>query len=67
MCSVNTFFLQIVLQYRSDIMKQIKEKQLEKIKEKQRRYEEGVALKIEEAQRDRYIKEIMKKKVEELR
>jgi hypothetical protein len=48
-------------------VKQIKEKQLEKIKEKQRRYEEGVALKIEEVQRDRYIKEAMKKKVEELR
>lgn len=67
-CSVNnTFFLQVVEKYRSDIMKQIKEKQLEKIKEKQRRYEEGVALKIEEVQRERYIKEVMKKKVEELR
>ena len=69
MYSVNNsfFFLQIVEQYRSDIMKQIKEKQLEKFKEKQRRYEEGVALKIEEVQRERYIKEAMKKKVEELR
>jgi len=63
----NSFCLQIVEQYRSDIMKQIKEKQLEKIKEKQRRHEEGVALKIEEVQRERYIKEVMKKKVEELR
>jgi len=63
----NSFCLQRVEQYHSDIVKQIKEKQLEKIKEKQRRYEEGVALKIEEVQRERYIKEVMKKKVEELR
>jgi hypothetical protein len=48
-------------------MKQIKEKQHEKIKDKQRRYEEDVALKIEEMQRERYIREAMKKKVEELR
>ena len=61
------FVVQTVEQYRADIMKQIKEKQLAKIKEKQRIYEEGVALKIEEVQRERYIKEVMKKKVEELR
>jgi hypothetical protein len=48
-------------------MKQINEKQHEKIKEKQSRYEEGVALKMDEVQRERYIKEVMKKKVEELR
>lgn len=61
------FVVQTVEQYRADIMKQIKEKQLAKIKEKQRIYEEGVALKIKEVQRERYIKEVMKKKVEELR
>jgi hypothetical protein len=48
-------------------MRQIKEKQSEKIKEKQSRYEEGVALKMKEVQRERYIKQVMKKKVEELR
>jgi hypothetical protein len=48
-------------------MKQINEKEHERVKEKQSKYEEGLALKMEEVKRERYIKEAMQKKVEELR
>ncbi|XP_069687390.1 cilia- and flagella-associated protein 45-like isoform X2 [Periplaneta americana] len=57
----------ILAQYRSDIMKQINEKERERILEKQNKFEEGVALKMEEVKRERYMKEVMRKKVNELR
>jgi hypothetical protein len=48
-------------------MKQINEKEHERIKEKQSKYEEGLVLKMEEVRRERCIKDAMKRKVEELR
>jgi hypothetical protein len=48
-------------------MKQINEKEHERIKGKQSKYEERLALEMEEVRRERYINEVMKKKVEELR
>jgi hypothetical protein len=54
-------------QYRSDIMKQINEKEHERIKEKKSKFEEGVALKMEEVRRQGHMKDTIKKKLEELR
>jgi hypothetical protein len=48
-------------------MKQINEKEHEIIKEKQSKFEERNAIKMEEVQRQGYIKEVMMKKLEELR
>lgn len=59
--------LQITQQYRSDIIKQINEKEHERIKKKQSKFEEEVALKMEELQRQGNMKDAIKKKIEELR
>ncbi|XP_021935545.1 cilia- and flagella-associated protein 45-like isoform X2 [Zootermopsis nevadensis] len=57
----------ITQQYRSDIIKQINEKEHERIKKKQSKFEEEVALKMEELQRQGNMKDAIKKKIEELR
>nr|CAD7431450.1 unnamed protein product [Timema monikensis] len=53
--------------YRSAILKQINEKERERIKCRQELFEEGLVKKREEQLREKHMREIMNKKIDELR
>ncbi|KAK6641169.1 hypothetical protein RUM44_012878 [Polyplax serrata] len=53
--------------YREQILKQINQKEKERIEERQEKFQEGVALKAEEAKRKHDIKQILDKKLENIR
>ncbi|PSN55986.1 hypothetical protein C0J52_02150 [Blattella germanica] len=59
--------LQILEVYRSDIMKQINEKERERINERQKIFEEGVALRTEQKDRERHMNNVLEKKIRGLR
>ena len=48
-------------------MKQVNEKERERIKERKNKYEEGVVLKTKMESRERHMKNVLKKKVNDLR
>lgn len=53
--------------YREQILKQINEKEKERIEERQEKFAEGLALKAEEAKRQSEIRQILEKKIEQLK
>ncbi|CAG2062473.1 unnamed protein product, partial [Timema podura] len=52
--------------YRGAILKQINEKERERIKCRQELFEEGLVMKREEQLREKHMREIMNKKIDEL-
>ncbi|XP_008216445.1 cilia- and flagella-associated protein 45-like [Nasonia vitripennis] len=55
------------LVHRSEILKQVNEKEKDKIVSRQRMFEEGVAIKAETDQRKRQLREAMERKCQEMR
>lgn len=54
-------------EHRNDLLKQINEKQFEKIKERKKTFEEGIKLKEEELNRQKTLRETMKNKIDDLK
>ncbi|XP_014214197.1 cilia- and flagella-associated protein 45-like [Copidosoma floridanum] len=56
-----------MLAHRSDILKQVNEKEKEKIVSRQKMFEEGLAIRAESEQRKRRLREVMERKCQEMR
>lgn len=53
--------------YREQILKQINQKEKQRIEERQEKFQEGIALKAEEAKRNHDIKQVLNKKIDLIR
>lgn len=66
-CCILLLLLQAIDEHRMALLKQINEKEWERIKNRQEQFQEGVAIKMEEKKRSEMLRDTMMKKMAQIR